>query len=890
MNVYNINASVQKIGSHKFKKIFVLVLVFLVFFILPNSVFAATYYIDSVNGNDLNSGTSEATPWKTVKKVDKSLLNTGDDVLFKRGETFTDRPLVVHWSGSSSNRVIVGAYGSGNKPVLDMGGRAVIYLGSAGNYGYLTFENLELRNGGIGLSKDGSHNMIIRNLDIFDAYDGINVSKIDTFSITGCKITNSNNNGIVAEGSATYKVSNGIISNNTIAGVAGNDGITLHKDMSDNSVGSNFVISGNTMSGCAEQGIDINSGSSIVVENNTTHNNKQGSIATGRDSSDVIVRYNSSYDDSYNTSAGYFLRGTNITFHHNIGYGTTSYHQMLISSANGLNIFNNTFIKGAGVTFDVGKSLENVMVKNNIISGGTQIVRFLNPSRPPNYPTFDFNYNLYQTTSSSADVRHFYVGAVPTWKTFAQIRNSYGQESKGMETNPLFVNQSSNNFALKWNSPGIDSGETASFYTTTTTDYAGNPIYGTPDIGAYEYQPPYKIGVNHIPESGSIRIYSDGKYRIKKAPVSSKTINFSVTPMGGKFLSKTTQFMDISIKHWTPSEKQWIATSTSGQFKTHATTTVYTIGDLLPNTYYQFKIDGTASATAIANNNQCTNGVCLSDSSGNLSFIYVGGYSTHTFDLSKYTKVPSAPTDIIFHDGEFSWNTASSDIGIAQYKLYVDGILTIDNISPSVTSAKLTGTYKCNDYHSWIVEAVDNSGSVSRSDIKYFDIPCGAISALSNSKKVSTKAKEDLVVSRQKNAQMASSSKAVNQKSTSTNLTSSQVSSIILLLKAFGVNDSTIKNIKIILTKTSKINKQIGHISFETNLKFGDTNSTVKKLQHFLNSHNFLLSVTGPGSLGSETSYFGPATYRALIRYQKKHKLPSTGWFGPMTRKVVDSE
>ena len=44
--------------------------------------FAATYYVDATNGNDINNGLSEARPWKTIAKVNASSFNPGDQILF----------------------------------------------------------------------------------------------------------------------------------------------------------------------------------------------------------------------------------------------------------------------------------------------------------------------------------------------------------------------------------------------------------------------------------------------------------------------------------------------------------------------------------------------------------------------------------------------------------------------------------------------------------------------------------------------------------------------------------------------------------------------------------------------------------------------------------------
>jgi len=58
----------------------------------------------------------------------------------------------------------------------------------------------------------------------------------------------------------------------------------------------------------------------------------------------------------------------------------------------------------------------------------------------------------------------------------------------------------------------------------------GNPLYGTPDIGAYEYQPPYTITTQKPEYTGNIRIYGDGKYRYLTATTSSVTAPLSVVP------------------------------------------------------------------------------------------------------------------------------------------------------------------------------------------------------------------------------------------------------------------------------------------------------------------------------------------------------------------------
>ena len=52
-------------------------------FLIISDAWSATYYVDATNGNDASNGLSEATPWKTVAKVNASSFNPGDQILLK---------------------------------------------------------------------------------------------------------------------------------------------------------------------------------------------------------------------------------------------------------------------------------------------------------------------------------------------------------------------------------------------------------------------------------------------------------------------------------------------------------------------------------------------------------------------------------------------------------------------------------------------------------------------------------------------------------------------------------------------------------------------------------------------------------------------------------------
>jgi parallel beta-helix repeat protein len=76
-----------------------------------------SYYVDSVSGNDSNSGTSSGTPWRTVAKVNSHSFAAGDHVLFKRGDTWREL-LFPASSGEAGNPIVIDAYGTGNAPTI----------------------------------------------------------------------------------------------------------------------------------------------------------------------------------------------------------------------------------------------------------------------------------------------------------------------------------------------------------------------------------------------------------------------------------------------------------------------------------------------------------------------------------------------------------------------------------------------------------------------------------------------------------------------------------------------------------------------------------------------------------------------------------------------------
>jgi parallel beta-helix repeat protein len=83
---------------------------------LPYAAGAVAYYL-STSGSDSNSGTSPAEPWRTIAHLNTVSLLPGDSVLFERGGLFRGE-IVIASSGSEEEPIYIGAYGSGEVPVV----------------------------------------------------------------------------------------------------------------------------------------------------------------------------------------------------------------------------------------------------------------------------------------------------------------------------------------------------------------------------------------------------------------------------------------------------------------------------------------------------------------------------------------------------------------------------------------------------------------------------------------------------------------------------------------------------------------------------------------------------------------------------------------------------
>ncbi|MBT3274050.1 MAG: hypothetical protein HN368_12910 [Spirochaetales bacterium] len=81
-----------------------------------------TYYLDAIQGTDINAGTSPGEAWKTFERVNASEFSPGDRILLK-AETEFSGGLAPKGSGSENAPIVIDRYGRGQNPVINGNGK-----------------------------------------------------------------------------------------------------------------------------------------------------------------------------------------------------------------------------------------------------------------------------------------------------------------------------------------------------------------------------------------------------------------------------------------------------------------------------------------------------------------------------------------------------------------------------------------------------------------------------------------------------------------------------------------------------------------------------------------------------------------------------------------------
>lgn len=437
----------------------------------------STYYVDAAAGNDSNDGRSAGRAWQTIVKVKAGAYKPGDNILFKRGGT---------WSGTGANAslaftslngkpglpITFGAYGSGTNPIIDRTDQYSIYMTTCS---YVRFMNI-----------DGTNAQ--NNYRIADSHD---------IEINGCDLKatvadDSSINLLPSSDAACYNIK---IQNVTIHETPG-WGITSGAYYNDNLVIKNCTITGIAAGGSVEHhGIYLQACRNLLVDRCTittpANSGFRLSAASGKNITGVIqnTKVTNPSAGGVSGAAMEFDRITGTLTVQNCVFAFTTLTPLLMTlnnASSGINLYNNTIVEGyAGLYLMAGCTGWNI--KNNLFV--QDYAYTANNNRNCIQTASDtiivnntFNRNLYYFKNGGGSLSPLRSGSSNL--TLAQWQAKTGSpDANSLSADPVFVTSYSN-LHIQTTSPAKAAGDTS---LGVAYDYDGNPRGAAVDIGAFEY-------------------------------------------------------------------------------------------------------------------------------------------------------------------------------------------------------------------------------------------------------------------------------------------------------------------------------------------------------------------------------------------------------------------
>jgi hypothetical protein len=396
----------------------------------------ANYFVDSVNGNDANSGTAPNSAWRSLNNINGRSFGPGDVINLARGSRWTgagdnSAALTINGGGAAGQYIVVQPYGAGPSPILanPAGGDSVAIRIQAP---WVLLQELVVRDArlaGVYLAGGADH-AIIRRMG------ATHVGTLAQVESQYNLITGNNVHDL------SMVVNDGDANNDY-----GATGVLLHA--------SNNEVSYNRFVNCKAQSIDYGwDGGGVelfgTVDNTTIHhnyvNNAVGFIEVGGGTArNVTIAYNVIVNS-----------GSVMGLHTGSNFG---------SQIDNLGFYNNTVVdltQGYGLFYlDGGLPRESALqVRNNIFyvnNYGTLV---------QGYAPFIHDHNLYYFTGSQPEL-------------------NFGFGPGERVADPMFANIGGGNYHPRAGAPGINAGAPAPY--ASDMDYRPVPSGGAADIGAYEF-------------------------------------------------------------------------------------------------------------------------------------------------------------------------------------------------------------------------------------------------------------------------------------------------------------------------------------------------------------------------------------------------------------------
>jgi len=443
------------------------------------------YYVAN-DGSDSNDGFSPDTPWRTIGKVNSELkdgvVNQGDDIYFNRGDTFDDAQLQIRTGGNSTDPMMIGAYGSGAKPIFNRASGSLIYCNWAVDN--VTFQSLNLTENTASFAINFDNGCSISDIHFWDMESYNTGSSLILRNCDGYKIENStffpNNSGkhgvCIGVGA-----SNGIIRNCTMHDCK--DGVNLHFGIVEsNSVGDNHLIENVTVYNTGEEPFDIVGGTyceNVYIKNCEVYNGDH-SVTVGHGQSNVMID-NLYIHDMDTANCLSITKTQDVTIRNCVFQNWTSGDNGIAKSGTGATdniiIYNNDFVSnGNSDHIQINNAnVDGFIVKNNIFysTESTSPNLFLNLISPATLSNIDSNwsYNIWWRGDGGSGDDTWWIDADGTydfteWSNNAEVYND-------IRTDPKLTDPANGDFTIGSDSPAIDAGD---WLTTTNGGGTGTTI------------------------------------------------------------------------------------------------------------------------------------------------------------------------------------------------------------------------------------------------------------------------------------------------------------------------------------------------------------------------------------------------------------------------------
>jgi hypothetical protein len=492
------------------KRILLLVALSVLFF---NGYAQTSYYVDGVNGNNSNAGTSPDKAWKTIQKSFDSA--TANSTVYIKAGTYKEN-LVVNRSGTAGKPITFRNYAN-DVVIIDGTGTAGTTLLEIYNKSYLNFENLTFQN----LTKNGAVGILIE-CPAGGTVTSLHFKKI---TIRNIKWTSSASTipgdddsaqPFIAYGRGTTAARaitdltidscefyNNIPGYSEVLSLDGNiNGFAITNNVVHDNINIGIYVGGN-YGECTVPALDHTRNG--VIEKNKCYNNVASYATSGGIYADgaenVVIQRNISYGNGYGIEVGAEEDGTtkNITVINNLiynnqesgiavgGYTTETTGEVLDCIFRNNTLFQNDALKNGSGELYITKA-SRCTFKNNVLYTNDQNVLFSFENISPQVSNA-LNYNRFYTPHNNAnDIWINWKGGY--YETISSYKSGTSQDANSSYGNPALVNPAlpTPDLHLQAGSPCVNAGDPATVLLSGETDFDGKArvVNTRIDIGAFE--------------------------------------------------------------------------------------------------------------------------------------------------------------------------------------------------------------------------------------------------------------------------------------------------------------------------------------------------------------------------------------------------------------------